>query len=164
MGFDFGLEKTDACFKRKHRWLLKIPDVSATGIDTLPPNKSARPSLSFKSLEAQHMQETIYFPAKGDWKPINLTLFDLKKNKNPVWEWIKLIYPAEDSIGRGEDYKKDATLELYDGCGEVIEKWIFENVYIENAEFGDLDHGDASVIYMDITLRYDRAYFEIQSL
>lgn len=164
MGFDFGLEKADCCFKRKNRWLLKIPEVSATGIETLPPTKSARPSLNFKTVEAQHMQETIYFPAKGDWKPINLTLFDLKKNKNPVWEWIKLIYPAEDSIGRGENYKKDATLELYDGCGNVIEMWIFENTFIENAEFSDLDHGDAAIMYMDITLRYDRAYFEIQGI
>jgi len=160
MGFDFGLEKADACFKRKNRWLLKIPDVSATGVDTLPPTKSARPSLTYKTIEAQHMQETIYFPAKPEWKPITLTLFDLKKNENPIITWIKLIYPAEATKGRGEGYKKDATLELYDGCGEVIEKWVFENTFIENVEFGELDHSDAGVIYIDLTLRYDRAYYD----
>jgi hypothetical protein len=50
MSFDFGLDKTTACFKRKYRWLLKIDGVSAEGIDALPPTKSGRPNLTFKSI------------------------------------------------------------------------------------------------------------------
>ena len=161
MSWDFGLEKTDACFKRKYRWLLKIPEVSATGIETLPPTKSARPSITFKTLEAQHMQETIYFPGKPDWKPLNLTLFDLRKNENPIWTWIKLTYPAEDSKGRAPKYKKQGLLEMYDGCGTTIEQWRLDNMFIESADFGDLDHSVSDVTYIDVTLRYDRAVLTI---
>lgn len=161
MSWDFGLEKTDACFKRKYRWLLKIPEISATGIDTLPPTKSARPSITFKTLEAQHMQETIYFPGKPDWKPLNLTLFDLRKNENPIWTWIKLTYPAETSKGRDPKYKKQGQLEMYDGCGNLIEQWKLANMFIESVDFGDLDHSVSDIAYIDVTLRYDRANLSV---
>lgn len=59
-----------------------------------------------------------------------------------------------------DGFKKEGKLELYDGCGEVIERWIFENMYIESADFGDLDHSDSGVVYVDLTIRYDRAYWE----
>lgn len=164
MSFDYGLEKTTACFKRKYRWLMKIPDVSDEPIGALPPNKSARPSLAFKSMEAQHLHETIFFPGKPDWKPVTLTLFDIKKNKHPVMEWIKLMYEVDQSSVKfkyaTDGFKKEGKLELYDGCGEIIERWIFENMYIENADFGELDYSDSSVVYVDLTIRYDRAYWE----
>jgi hypothetical protein len=164
MSFDYGLEKTTACFKRKYRWLMKIPGVSDEPIGALPPNKSARPSLAFKSMEAQHLHETIFFPGKPDWKPVTLTLFDIKKNKHPVMEWIKLMYEVDQSSVKfkyaTDGFKKEGKLELYDGCGEIIERWIFENMYIENADFGELDYSDSSVDYVDLTIRYDRAYWE----
>jgi hypothetical protein len=163
MGPDFGLGDDDVCFKRRFRWLLIIPQVSAEGIDTLPPSKSARPSLSFKEIEAQHVSETIYFPGKPDWKPITLSLYDIKKNRHPVMEWIKKLYdPQQGSYKYScEGFKKDrATLELYDGCGEVIETWVYENVYPQNIEFGDLDMQNSEILTCDLTLRYDRAYIE----
>lgn len=164
MGFDFGLESPLCCFKRKYRWLLKIPEISATGVETLPPTRAARPSLTFKTLEAQHMHETIYFPAKPDWKPITLTLFDIKKNVNPVIKWIKELYSVDnkDVIYKyaTNGFKKDAEIEMYDGCGEIIEKWVLENVFIESAEFGELDHSDSAILYIDLSLRYDRAWIE----
>jgi hypothetical protein len=165
MGFDYGLESTDACFPRKYRWLLKIDDVSADGINSLPPLKSARPNISFKEHEAQHLSETVYFPVKPEWKPINLTLYELKKQcQHPVFEWIKEIYdPSSDSSFKPscDGFKKpQVTLELYDGCGNVIETWIFEAVWVQAAEFGDLDMGSSEVLTCDVTLRFDRAYIK----
>lgn len=163
MSFAYGLEKTDACFKRKYRWLLKIEGVSAKGINALPPTKSGRPSLTFKSIEAQHLHETIYFPGKPDWKPVNLTLFDLKKNNHPVLDWVKKYYEVSESavnlLTATNGFKKQGELELYDGCGEIIEKWVFENMYPETIDFGELDHSDSAIVYVDLTLRYDRAYY-----
>lgn len=163
MGFDFGLDDADTCFKRKFRWLLKIPDVSAEGINTLPPLRSARPSLSFKEVEAQHISETIYYPGKPEWKPIGLTLYDIKKPTHPVFEWIKELYdPEEGTYGYSCDgFKKSrATLELYDGCGKVIETWIYENAWPQNIEFGELDMSNSEYLTCDLTLRYDRAYIQ----
>jgi hypothetical protein len=164
MGFDFGLEDPNLCLKRKFRWLFRIPQVSSEGANTLPPEKGARPSLSFKEVEAQHLNEVIYFPGKPDWKPINLTLYDLKKNNNPIIEWLKQMYDPQSGAwkigyGGGGQFKKDsATLEMYDGCGGIIESWTFENVWPNNIEWGELDMADSNYITVDLTLRYDRAY------
>jgi hypothetical protein len=164
MGLDFGLE-SNFCVKRKFRWLFRIPEVSAEGVNTLPPDKGARPSLSFKEVEVQHLNEVIYFPGKPDWKPINLTLYDIKKNNNPVIDWLNNQYNPESGrwrigFGGGPEFKKpEATLEMYDGCGDILETWTFENIWPNNIEWGELDMSDTMYVTIDLTLRYDRAYY-----
>lgn len=169
MGWDYGdggLNDPTTCFKRKYRWLFFITNVSAEGSPCLPPSKSNRPSLSFKEIDAQHVTETIYFPGKPEWKPINLTLYDIKKKSNPVMEWIKKIYlvnEKEVTWKPSSNFKiGTCSLELYDGVGNTIEKWILENVWPNNIEFGDLDYSSSDVLTIDLTLRYDRAYLENQ--
>ena len=163
MGFDFGLESPNLCLMRKFRWLFFIPDVSAEGANALPPEKGARPSLSFKEIEAQHLNEIIYYPSKPDWKPVTLTLYDLKKNKNPVFEWLKEKYDPEKGDWKvGINFKKPiARLEMYDGCGNIQEIWTFENIWPNNIEWGELDMSDASYVTVELTLRYDRAYIPV---
>lgn len=162
MGFDFGLGSRDTCFMRKFRWLFKIPDISASGTNSLPPDKGARPSLSFKEIEVQHLNETVYFAGKPEWKPVNLTLYDLKRNMNPIFTWLKEQYnPCEGQwkAPASNTWKKAfARLELYDGCGNIQETWIFENVWPQVLEWGELDMSNNEYISVDLTLRYDRAY------
>ena len=138
--------------------------ISDDGASLLPPLKSARPNLTFKEIEVQHLNETIYFPSKPEWKPITLTLYDIKKNNNPVFEWIKQVYNPRDGFWQppilpGKDYfKRTCRLKLYDGCGEVVETWVYENAWPQTIEFGELDMSQSEVVTIDITLRYDRAY------
>ena len=49
---------------------------------------------------------------------------------------------------------------MYDGCGEILETWTFENVWPNNIEWGELDMSDSSYVTIDLTLRYDRAYWK----
>jgi hypothetical protein len=168
MSFYFHEEWGDintTCFKQKFRWLFVIPDISSSGANSLPPLKSARPSFSFKEMEAPHLNETIYFPSKPEFKPVNLTLYDIKKTtENPVFSWLKRVYnpancsrwyPALDSpsikVGQAE-------LSLFDPCGNVLETWVFEHAWPQAVEFGELDMGSSDVVTCDVTLRYDRAY------
>jgi len=174
MGFDFGLDDPNVCFKRKHRWLFIIEGISAdgssSGVDSLPPSKSARPNISFKEIEAQHLNETIYFPGKPEWKPVSLTLYESRNGKNPVFNWLKNIYDPNQGkysasiISNVKDeikFKKPtARLELYDGCGGVIEKWVYEAIWPQSVEFGDLDMATSDLVVCELTLRYDRAYIE----
>lgn len=149
------------CMMRKFRWLFKIDDLIGDGVNALPPDKGARPSLNFKEIEAQHLNETIYFAGKPDWKPITLTLFDLKGNNNPIFKWLKEQYDPCNNAGTWkvpDKWKKKATLEMYDGCGEVMESWTFENIWPNNIEWGDLDMSNNDYVTVELTLRYDRAY------
>lgn len=97
MGMAFGLESDSTCFKRKNRWLFKIGGVSASGVNSLPPSKAARPSLSFKEMDVQHLTETVYFPTKPEWKPINLTLYDTQNSTNPVMTWLRRLYDMQNT-------------------------------------------------------------------
>lgn len=164
MGFDLGLDDPGNYFKRKYRWLFKIPTVSGEGVGALAPSKASRPSISFKEIEVQHISETVYFPGKPEWKPVQLTLYDVCNGQpglHPVFEWLKQIYdPTGDGTYRPscDGFKQAATLELYDGCGQTVETWTFEAAWPQSVEFGDLDMSSSEVVVCDLTLRYDRAY------
>jgi hypothetical protein len=170
-------------FKRKFRWVLEIQNVSGDRIGTLPPQKSARPNINFKTIEAQHLNESIFYPTKPEWKPINLTLYDIigdassdcPQRVHPVFEWLKQIYDPGVSDYSGQtggttvspvgwysdvvrQYKRSAILSMLNGCGDVLEEWVFENAWPESVEFGDLDYANSEVVTADISLRYDRAY------
>lgn len=167
MGMDFGLDGESTCYKKKNRWLFYIPEISAddNSVECLPPFKTSRPSFSFKELEAQHITETIYFPGKPEWKPITLYLYDIKREgatENPIFKWLKELYDPQNGtyVPSCDGWKKRGELEMYDGCGNVVERWIFENIWPQQAEFGELDMGVSDIATCDLTIRYDRAYIE----
>ena len=160
MGLDYGLEKSGICVKRKFRWLLKIPRISASGINSLPPEKSARPSIDFKELSAEHLNETIYLPGKPEWKAVNLTLYEIKESTHPVYGWLQKVYdPCEGTYKpfMDEQFKMNATLELYSGCGDIIEQWVYENAWPQAVNWGELSMSESNYLTCQLTLRYDRA-------
>lgn len=169
MGIGRALGGSKTVLKRKFRWWLKIPEVSKDSIGAIPPLRGARPILTFKEYGAQHLNEEIFFPMKPDWKPIQLTLYDVALKEHPVIKWISKIYDIDGETASHEwnpsvipglsKFKKTAFLELYDGCGTIIEKWKYENVWPQVIDFGELDMGSSEIAMVTITLRYDRAYW-----
>ena len=167
MAVTMGLGKlNDAIFKRKFRWLFSINEIIGDSVNALLPNKGARPTLSFKSQTFEHFNETISFPVKPEWKPINIVLYDTKCNMNPIWtKWIKPFYdPRLGSYNyvinsnTNITYKKEATLTMLDGCGNTIESWKFENAYPEDINFDELDMSSNDIVSISLSLKYDRAY------
>lgn len=164
MGMDFGLPMSNgesrAC-KRKFRWLFKIEGVSGYA-NALPPSKAERPSLSFRETPVQHLNETIYLPMKPEWKTLSLTLYDVRTNgTHPVFQWFKDGYDPRSgkwSPVTNGNFIKEANLELYDGCGNIIEKWTFENAWPQAPEFGDLDMGNQELVTAHVNIRYARAF------
>lgn len=186
MGMDFGLSsyssgtdiranftKPRTC-KRMFRWLTIIEGVSASGIDSLPPLRGARPSITLKEGEARHLSENYYYPVyKPDWKPLPLTLYDLSSRTNtvktphPVFEWLKQMYdpsigrmvPSVYTVGVGSTLiMPQIRIELYDGCGAMLEQWILEDVWPTSIDFRELDMNSVDICLCDLQLRYARAY------
>lgn len=163
MGLFYGFDTS--CFKRKYRWMFEIGDISGDpGLRSrvLPPSKASRPNITFKEIEAQHVSETVYYPGKPDWKPISITLYDIKNNYNPVFQFIKNYYnPKDGNLSYSNNLKIPiAFLSLFSGCGDTIESWTFENVWPQQIEFGELDMSESAIVTIDLTLRYDRAWIE----
>lgn len=172
MGFGFGME--DPEWKRHNRWLFRIPGISAGPTPALPPKKGARPSIQMKEEMVQHISEVIYFPVKAEWKTMSLVLYDLRCNENVVFDWLTNIYnpnPGDitfsmplESINNAIDGTNGikipiCLLELYSGCGDILEQWIYENVYPSEINWGELDMDSSEVVVVEMTLRFDRAYF-----
>jgi len=160
------LALSNTIFKRKFRWMFSVIGIIGEAVGALPPMKGARPSLEFKDIEVQHVTEDIYLPGKPSWKPINLTLYDIcppGSSKNPIWKWIKECYDPQTGqffAILDKNFKKDCYLELYSGCGDPLEQWVFMNAWPSQVNWGDLDMGSSEVVTCDITLRYDRACLE----
>ena len=106
----------------------------------------------------------MFFPGKPDWKPIQVTLFDLKTNTNPIFSWLKEQYdPCEDAgtwKRPGGNFKRTLNIEMYDGCGNTMERWIVRNAWPNNIEWGDLDMSESAYLVVELTLRYDRAWID----
>jgi hypothetical protein len=160
MGLQFGLEKGQFC-KRPFRALFYVEGIASDGTNALPPKQSSRPNLAFKEMIAKHISEDVYYPAKPDWRTIQLVLYDLKTNGNPVFDWIREVYNPQSGSFRepnAENFIKEARVELYDGCGNRIESWNYEDVWPQSVNFQVLDMQNSEILTVDITLRYVRAY------
>lgn len=171
MGLDFGLNGDGKFCKRKFRWLFRIDDVCAdeqNSSKTLPPQQSARPNLSFKESTGHHLIEEFFYPAKPDWKPINLVLYDLKVGEHPVWKWIEEFYKPErgqllapnETPGPTVGFIRTCYLDMLDGCGNTVETWVYEDAWPQTIDFQTLDMGDSNILTVNITLRYMRAYIQ----
>ena len=199
MGRPMGISFGNKLCKKKNRWLFTLGTANVRGaevniiddgsaVNVLPPLRSQRPNLTFKEMTAQHLHETVYYPAKPDWKPIQLTLYDVRTTGgHPIFEWIKKCYnptttktnpvltanpdDADEVVpstwfapignGVGGFIRPDATLTLFDGCGNIIERWIYQAVWPQNIDFQDLDMGNSDYVTCDLTLRYVRAYIDL---
>lgn len=163
MGINFG----PALCKKTYRWEFQIKGIieetqgTETAINALPPSKASRPKISFKTMEAKHLNEDIFFPGKPDWKPISVTVYDVKTSgMHPIMKWINQLYdPSKGNwYASTNGFIKEANLTMLDSCGNPVEKWVYENAWIEEADFGELDYSTVAVATCDITLRYARAY------
>lgn len=167
MGLQFGLEEGQYC-KRQHHWMFTIDGIigDETKINALPPSKASRPHLTFTEINVRHLIEDVFIPGKPDWKPITITVFDLVKNQNPIWNWIITFY--DPSLGKlippntqpeiDEGFFRQCQLRMLDGCGREIELWTYEDAWPQQINFQTLDYGQQDVMMADITLRYARAY------
>lgn len=158
--------------KKKHRWLFSVQPFIGIEISMLPPNKASRPNVSFKEYQAEHLHETINFPGKVEWQTMELSLYDIKCINNPIYDWMKRIYnpdptsnnnrgfygPSLSQTLGGVQFKNTAVLNLYNGCGDAIEQWVYMNAYPSKIDWGELDMQSSELTTVDLTIRYDRAY------
>lgn len=170
--------RRDVIFRRKFRWMFNITDIVGqedknTAIKMLPPLKAARPSISIKEMEVRHLDEVVYYPGRQDWKTINITVYHLQCNNNPIFDWLRTIYDpiaedgdpfkyaiAESGGDEANFVKRVAQCVLYDPCGETMETWTYDCVWPTSIDWGELDFESSDIVYVDLTLRYARAFVQ----
>jgi len=174
MGVGFASYTT---FKKQNRFVLHIPNVTHVGNSStrvynkvLIEEKAARPSMSFKEFDVPHLMETVFYAGKPEWKPIQVTLYDVAAT-NPALNWVNSIYSVQRNAFRGQagasyfgaianNFKRDIQIFMLDGCGFALEAWNYVNAYPTSVDFGGTDMSSDQPVRVVMDIRYDRAYWE----
>lgn len=166
----------DIVFKRKYRWTLAI-DCCAGAIPEFQVKLASRPNLSIEETEINFLHGKMWIPGKGTWETITVTYYDLASRTGSVgvgnlYSWLANVYDFTDPInlfqsskrgsvfGQGlgaQGYAGEATLTLYDGCGEGLERWLLGNCWPQAVNFGELDYSSSEEVTIEVTLRYSEA-------
>lgn len=144
-----------------------VPGVNSRNL-TLQVTTTTRPQLEFEEVTMHRYNSTAYIAGKHTWSPLNITVEDditglaSKVIKGQLETQQRLV--GVDLDGRwlntaatGSDYKFGAKIEQLDGDEGVVETWILEGVWLQAADFSDLDYSASEAVTIQLTLRFDHA-------
>jgi hypothetical protein len=154
-------------FKRKFRWGL---EVQVCGNRTIPEHfvkLAARPNLSIEETEINMKNAKTWIPGKASWESITVTYYDVANVQDNklihLWEWLTSVYNFADPEGiRGQlnmgsalqDYRGQATIRMYSGCGDTLETWQLRDAWPQAVNFQDLDFAASEEMTIELTIRY----------
>jgi hypothetical protein len=144
--------------KLKNRFIMFIDGVPAYMIKT-----AARPQITFEDVELHHMNVVRYVKGKGQWQPLNITLYDpvVPSAAQAVMEWVRLGHESVTGRdGYADFYKKDVTFNVLGPVGDKVEEWTLKGAYINDAQFGDMDFSDSTAVEITLQLRFDYAILQ----
>lgn len=170
------LASGDVIFKRKFRWGLQItPYCSNMAIDEVFVKIASRPNISFEETEINMKNGKFYIPGKATWEAITVTFYDVAGKPETVgtgiaaiYGWLASVYSfqkrnaLQESLCMGaamQDYAAKATLNMYSGCGDVLETWEITDAWPQAVNWGDLDFSSSEEATIEVTLRYANVYF-----
>lgn len=170
-----GIPFNGVTFKKKNRWefsVIDLIDMENFTSPVLPPNTAARPSLTFKEIQIEHLVETISIPGKPEWGVLDVSLYDIQCKENPLFKWLKRLYDPfagkyNTLVGRSykTSYKiSTAQLRMLNGCGEVLEIWVYEGLWVQKIDWGQLEMSSGDIVMVDISFKYDRAYQSLSNV
>jgi hypothetical protein len=143
--------------KRKNRFILRFD--SSLGINEWYVQSTARPSAKIGVTPIPFLNTSTYVAGRFEWNTIKVTFRDPigPSAAQALMEWFRLH--AESVTGRmgyAAGYKKDVELDMLDPTGVVVEKWILQQCFLEDVNFGELSYDQDGLATVDATLRMDR--------
>ena len=141
---------------RKNRWILRFP--ADLGIQEWTLESAKRPQINQPAKAIEFLNTSTYVVGRYEWEEINVVFRDPigPSTSQAIMEWVRLT--SESVTGRqgyAIGYKRDVELEMLDPTGAVVQKWILKNVFLTNADFGELAYSDDSLATVSVTLRPD---------
>lgn len=161
-------------FKRKFRYTLVLQDI-CSGISSggksqeIPEHYvkvASRPNLAIEETEINFLNAKTWIPGKASWETMTVTYIDVADQlAAPLYNWLASVYNFTDPIklqqgANRNDYSATAILKLWDGCGNIIEKWEMKDVWPTAVNFGDLDYAASDECTIELTLRYSDVKYE----
>jgi hypothetical protein len=157
----------DMRFKQNYRFTFEIFGFCNNAANIVPEHfvkAASRPSLEIEEIEINHLNAKTWIPGKGTWQTINVTYYDVANiQQRALWNWMATIYDFTDPVNlkQGERVNWSATgaLNMYDGCGTLLEGWELQHMFPTSIEFGELDYESSEISEIQLTLRYSNVKY-----
>lgn len=155
-------------FKRKYRWTFELISPCGPAIPPYFVKLASRPNLTIEETEINFLHGKMYIPGKGTWESITITYYDIGNGgagMTGLYSWLATIYNFTDPACLSQSSKKGngagsggyagkGILQLYDGCGTVMERWELNHAWPQAINFGELDYSSSEEVTIELTLRY----------
>lgn len=156
--------------KLRHRWRVIFSNLGG-GVDAQPLSMQAinvtRPVLSFDEVELHRYNSRAWVAGKHNWQATTLTVEDdvTSTASQVIQDQLQaqqFLIGAEGqwlaARGEGSLYKFVTTMDMLDGNEQVVEEWILEGCWIQQADYTNLDYSTTNeAIQITLTIRFDHA-------
>lgn len=151
--------------KYKYRFRVRVVNFGpiAGGLEISQQVQSVtKPSISHEPIQVDAYNSRAHYAGKHTWEPISLVLKDDMTNQvsRLVGHQLQkqLNHYEQTGFASGTNYKFTTYIETMDGGNDtVVEQWVLEGCFIENAQFSELDYSDSSFQTTTLSIRYDNA-------
>lgn len=152
----------DIVFKRKFRWTFELVGFCGNQKNLVPEyfvTVASRPSLTIDETEINHLNAKTWIPGKGMWETMSITYLDVAhQDMQSLWSWLATVYDFTDPVnlhmGERPDWNATGLLNMYDGCGVLLETWQMQRIFPTAINFGELDYSSSDIATVELTLRY----------
>ena len=161
----------DTVFKRKFRWTLEflaVCNIPGNNIDASYVKAAKRPNLTIEQTEINYLNGKMWIPGKGTPDELTVTYFDVASKDGAttisrLFSWLATVYNFTDSKRLtqssaqnkpGGYNAKAGILRMLDGCGGVIDGFVYVNPWPTAINFGELAYTDNDECTIDLTCRY----------
>ncbi len=154
--------RADIPFKRKFRFTFEIQGFCDNEKNTVPKNfvtVASRPNLTIEETEINYLNAKTWIPGKASWETITVSYLDVAHEEmRTLWNWLATVYDFTDPVMLGQAEKRDwdatGILNMYDGCGTLLEGWELQHMWPTSINFGDLDYSVSDIANIELTLRF----------
>lgn len=152
----------DVTIKQKFRYTLEIVGFCNNEKNLIPEHfvrVASRPNLSIEEVEINHLHAKTWIPGKASWETITVTYYDVAHEEMySLWTWLATVYDFTDPIGLKMGSKRDwdatGIINMYDGCGVLLEQWQLQHMWPTAINFGELDYSSSEEATIELTMRY----------
>ena len=161
--------------KLKNRWRVTFSGMGTDGTSAQPLSHQAvtvtRPQLSFEQIELNRYNSRAYVAGRHEWQPMALTFEDdvtgsASRVVNDQISKQQFLIGAEGPFlgasQEGSIYKFSTKIEMLDGQEQSIERWIVQGCFIQEVDYTDLDYADSAAVMINLQIRFDHAFQEIE--
>lgn len=155
-------------FKRKFRFTFALQNICGNSNQSIPPyyvKTASRPHVEIEEVEIDYLNGVTWIPGRARWQTMTVTYYDVAStDMAPLWNWLASIYNFTDPINlqmgsQRQDYSATGLLNLWDGCGQLLETWQMTDVWPTDIDFGELDYSSSDPAEISLTLRYSNVKY-----